>query len=56
MGVAGKVVGTALKNAAIAGDIMQSMGGGTDQMTTTDKWMDSPFLSWNVGAINGFGG
>jgi hypothetical protein len=25
-------------------------------MTSTDKWMDSSFFSWNVGMINGFGG
>ena len=56
MGPVGKVVGTALKNAAIAGDIIQGLGGGTDQMTTTDKWMDSSFFSWNIGMINGFGG
>ena len=56
MGPVGKVVGTALKNAAIAGDIIQGLGGGTDQMTSTDKWMDSSFFSWNVGMINGFGG
>ena len=56
MGPVGKIVGEALGNAAIAGDIIQSLGGGTDQMTTTDKWMDSSFFSWNIGMINGFGG
>ena len=54
--VMGPKWGTALKNLAVAGDIIQSMGGGTDQMTSTDKWMDSSFFSWNVGMINGFGG
>jgi hypothetical protein len=56
MGPYGKIVGTALKNAAIAGNVIQELGGGTDQMTSTDKWMDSSFFSWNVGMINGFGG
>ena len=56
LGPTGKVVGTAMQTAKIAGDIIQSMGGGTDQMTSTDKWMDSSFFSWNVGMINGFGG
>lgn len=55
-GPVGKIVGTAMKNAAIAGDIIQSLGGGTDQQTTTDKWMDSSFFSWNIGMINGFFG
>lgn len=55
-GPVGKVVGAAMKNAAIAGDIIQSLGGGTDQQTTTDKWMDSSFFSWNIGMINGFFG
>jgi hypothetical protein len=45
-----------MKNAAIAGDIIQSLGGGTDQVTSTDKWMDSSFFSWNIGMLNGFGG
>ena len=56
MGPVGKIVGTALQNAAIAGNIIQGLGGGTDQVTNTDKWMDSSFFSWNVGMINGFGG
>jgi hypothetical protein len=56
MGPVGQVVGEVLGNAAIAGDIIQGLGGGTDQMTTTDKWMDSSFFSWNIGMINGFGG
>ncbi len=55
-GPVGQIVGEALGNAAIAGDIIQSIGGGTDQMTSADKWMDSSFFSWNVGMINGFGG
>ena len=55
-GPVGQVVGAAMKNASIAGDIIQSLGGGTDQQTATDKWMDSSFFSWNIGMINGFFG
>lgn len=55
-GPAGQVVGTAMGFAGTAGDIIQGLGGGTDQMTTTDKWMDSSFFSWNIGMLNGFGG
>ena len=55
-GPVGKIVGTAMKTAKVAGDIIQELGGGTDQQTTTDKWMDSPLFSWNVGMINGFAG
>ena len=54
-GVAG-VVGTAMQFAGIAGDIIQELGGGTDQQTSVDKWMDSPLLSWWLGAANGFAG
>ena len=56
LGPVGSLVGSAMKNAAIAGDIIQSLGGGTDQVTSTDKWMDSSFFSWNIGMLNGFGG
>ena len=56
LGPVGKIAGTALQNAAIAGDIIQGLGGGTDQITSTDKWMDSSFFSWNVGMLNGFAG
>ena len=52
----GTIVGGAMKAGAFIGDMAQSMGGGTDQMTTTDQIMDSNLLSWNVGLINGFGG
>ena len=55
-GPVGQFVGAAMKNAAVAGDIIQSLGGGTDQQTATDKWMDSSFFSWNIGMINGFFG
>ena len=56
LGPVGKVVGTAMKFAGIAGDLIQEMGGGTDQQTTMDKWMDSSFFSWNIGMLNGFAG
>lgn len=56
LGPVGQVVGTAMGFAGQAGDIIQGLGGGTDQMTTTDKWMDSSFFSWNIGMLNGFGG
>ena len=56
LGPAGQVIGTAMGFAGTAGDIIQGLGGGTDQMTTTDKWMDSSFFSWNIGMLNGFGG
>ena len=55
-GPVGQFVGTAMKMASTAGNILQGMGGGTDQMTATDKWMDSPVFSWWLGAANGFGG
>ena len=54
-GVAG-IVGTAMQFAGMAGDIAQELGGGTDQQTKTDKWMDSAFFSWNIGMLNGFAG
>ena len=56
LGPIGKVVGTAMKFAGMAGDAIQAMGGGTDQMTTMDKLMDSSFFSWNIGMLNGFAG
>ena len=56
LGPVGQIVGTAMGFAGQAGDIIQGLGGGTDQMTGTDKWMDSSFFSWNIGMLNGFGG
>lgn len=56
LGPVGKVVGTAMKFAGIAGDLIQEMGGGTDQQTKMDQWMDSSFFSWNIGMLNGFAG
>ena len=52
----GKIVSGAMQAGKAIGDIAQWAGGGTDQMTKTDQWMDSPFFSWNVGLINGFAG
>jgi hypothetical protein len=45
-----------MKAAGTAGNIIQSMGGGTDQQTKMDKWMDSALFSWNIGMLNGFAG
>ena len=56
LGPVGKVVGTAMKYAGMAGDAIQAMGGGTDQQTKMDQWMDSSFFSWNIGMLNGFAG
>ena len=55
-GPVGQFAGIAMKTASTAGNILQGLGGGTDQVTTTDKWMDSPLFSWNIGILNGFGG
>ena len=55
-GPIGEAVSGIMGIASATGDILQSLGGGTDQQSTLDKWMDSPLLSWNVGAINGFFG
>ena len=51
-GPVGKAIGSAMGIAKGAGDIMQAITGGTDQITKTDQWMSSPLLSWNIGAIN----
>lgn len=56
LGPIGQAISGVMGIASATGDILQSMGGGTDQQSTLDKWMDSPLLSWNVGAINGFFG
>ena len=55
-GPIGQAVGTALKTFGAAGNIIQELGGGTDQQTKMDKWMDSSFFSWNIGMLNGFAG
>ena len=56
LGPLGNAIGGAMKIAGAAGNIIQAMGGGTDQQTTMDKWMDSAFFSWNIGMLNGFAG
>ena len=55
-GPVGQAVGTIMNIAKGAGDIIQELGGGTDQQTTIDKIMDSPLFSWNIGMLNGFAG
>ena len=56
MGPVGQLAGMVMNTLGAIGNISQAMGGGTDQQTKLDSWMDSPLLSWNVGAINGFFG
>ena len=56
MGPVGQVAGMVMNTLGAIGNISQAMGGGTDQQTKLDSWMDSPLLSWNVGTINGFFG
>ena len=56
MGPIGQAVESIMGIAKGAGDIIQELGGGTDQQTKMDKWMDSAFFSWNIGMINGFAG
>ena len=55
-GPIGQAVGSVMNIAKGTGDIIQELGGGTDQQSTMDKWMDSAFFSWNVGMVNGFFG
>lgn len=52
----GQVIGGAMKAVGALGDMAQAMGGGTDQQTKLDSWMDSPLFSWNIGMLNGFAG
>ena len=56
LGPAGQVVGAGMEALKTIGNIGKELTGGTDQMTKTDKWMDSAWLSWNVGLINSSGG
>ena len=56
LGPIGKAASAIMKIAETTGDALQAIGGGTDQQSTLDKWMDSPFFSWNIGAVNGFFG
>ena len=52
----GMAVSAIMNAAKDTGEILQSFGGGTDQVTTLDQWMDSAFLSPSIGWINGFWG
>ena len=52
----GTVVGGAMKAGKLLGDGLSALGVGTDQMTTTDKILDSSFMKLTpVGLINGIG-
>ena len=56
LGPYGKMVSTAMNSAKAVGNVVQELGGGTDQQTKMDQWMDSAFFSWNIGMLNGFAG
>ena len=52
-GPIGQAIGGAMKIAGAAGDIIQGITGGNDQMTAADKVLSSSWLSWTpVSAIN----
>ena len=52
----GTIVGGAMKAGKFIGDGLTALGIGTDQMTTTDKILDSSFMKLTpVGLINGIG-
>ena len=54
MGGPASIVGGFMKVGGLASDMLTSAGIGTDQMTTTDKFLDSKFLKLTpVGLING---
>lgn len=56
-GPTGMMVGGIMKGGKLLGGVMNSIGGGTDGMTTTDAILGSSFLNLTpVGLINGFGG
>lgn len=52
----GTVIGGAMQVGKLLGQGLNTLGGGTDGMTTADAILGSSFLNWNVGMINGFGG
>lgn len=56
LGPAGQVMGAGMEALKTIGNVGKELTGGTDQMTKTDKWMDSAWLSWNIGLINSAGG
>ena len=52
----GTILGGAMKAGKLLGDGLSALGVGTDQMTTTDKILDSSFMKLTpVGLINGIG-
>ncbi len=56
-GPTGTMVGGIMKGGKLLGGVMNSIGGGTDGMTTTDAILGSSFLNLTpIGLINGFGG
>lgn len=56
-GPVGMIVGGSMKGGKLLGGVMNSVGGGTDGMTTTDAILGSSFLNLTpIGLINGFGG
>lgn len=54
-GPTGMMVGGIMKGGKLLEGVMNSVGGGTDGMTTTDAILGSSFLN-PIGLINGFGG
>ena len=52
LGPGGQIVSAGMDALATVGNIGKALVGGSDQMTKTDKWMDSSLLSWNIGLIN----
>jgi len=56
MGGPAAIVGGAMKVGSLVSSGLTALGVGTDQMTTTDKILDSDFLKLTpVGLINGIG-
>lgn len=52
----GTIVGGAMKIGGMLSDGLTALGVGTDQMTTTDKILDSKFMKLNpIGLVNAFG-
>lgn len=56
-GPVGMMVGGIMKGGKLLGGVLNSVGGGTDAMTTTDAILGSSFLNLTpIGLLNGFGG
>ena len=56
-GPVGMMVGGIMKGGKLLGGALNSIGGGTDGMTTTDAILGSSFLNLTpIGLLNGFGG